>query len=55
MVAILKQHGWVLGRIEGSHHVMVKDGCRPVPVPVHGNRDLATWLVHHILKEAGIK
>jgi predicted RNA binding protein YcfA (HicA-like mRNA interferase family) len=29
----LKESGWVLDRINGSHHVFVKDGRRPVSVP----------------------
>lgn len=47
-------NGWVLDRISGSHHVMVKDGCRSIPVPVHGSKDLGVW-AQKILKEAGIK
>ncbi len=34
---------------------MVKEGRRPVPIPVHGNKDLNKSLLHGILKEAGIK
>ncbi len=55
LVRVLKEHGWVLDRIEGSHHIMIKQGKRPVPIPVHGSRDLPRGLVHRILKEAGIK
>lgn len=55
LVRLLKEHGWVLDRISGSHHIMVKEGRRPVPVPVHGNKDLNKSLLHGILKEAGIK
>lgn len=55
LVKLLKQHGWVLDRVEGSHHIMVKEDHRPVPVPVHGARDLPKGLVHRILKEAGIE
>jgi predicted RNA binding protein YcfA (HicA-like mRNA interferase family) len=55
LIKILREHGWILDRIEGSHHIMVKKGKRPVPIPVHGNRDLPKGLVHRILKEAGVK
>lgn len=41
--------------IEGSRHAMVRDGFRPVPVPVHGSRDIPKGLMQRILKEAGIK
>ncbi|HNX77737.1 MAG TPA: type II toxin-antitoxin system HicA family toxin [Candidatus Rifleibacterium sp.] len=56
VVKIMQQHGVKLDRISGSHHVMVKEGSRsvPVPVPVHGSADLGAWAIK-ILKEAGIK
>jgi len=50
---ILKANGWMLDRINGSHHVFVKTGCRPVSVPLHGNKDIGN-LAKRILKEAGI-
>ncbi len=48
----LKGQGWVLARVEGSHHVMVKEGHRPIPVPVHGTRDLPTGIVAATRSEA---
>ncbi len=51
---ILKANGWTLDRINGSHHVFVKSGCRPVSVPFHGNRDIG-HLAKILLKEAGIR
>ena len=54
IMKILKANGWELNRITGSHHIFEKDGCRPVPVPVHGNKDLGIK-GKQILKEAGIK
>ena len=50
----LKTNGWTLDRINGSHHVFVKTGHRPVAVPFHGNRDIGN-LAKRILKEANIK
>jgi len=50
----LKANGWKLDRINGSHHVFVKAGCRPIAVPLHGNRDIGN-LAKRILKEADIK
>jgi predicted RNA binding protein YcfA (HicA-like mRNA interferase family) len=50
----LKAHGWVLDRINGSHHVFIKSGRRPVSVPYHGNKDIG-HLAKRILKEAGIE
>jgi len=51
---ILKENGWVLDRIEGSHHIFMKDGHRSVPVPVHKGREITKDMVRRILKEAGI-
>jgi len=51
---ILKKNGWKLERVNGSHHVFVKSGCRPVAVPFHGNKDIGNF-AKRILKEAGIK
>jgi predicted RNA binding protein YcfA (HicA-like mRNA interferase family) len=45
----------VLDRISGSHHIMIKDHCRSIPIPVHGTTDLPRGLVRAILKQAGIK
>ena len=50
----LEAHGWVFDRITGSHHIFDKEGCRPVSVPFHGNKDLGI-LGKRILKQAGIK
>jgi predicted RNA binding protein YcfA (HicA-like mRNA interferase family) len=38
---VLESHGWILLRINGSHHIYGRPD-QPVilPVPVHGNADL---------------
>lgn len=51
----LEEHGWRLDRISGSHHIMVREGRRSIPIPVHGSADLPKGLVNAILKQAGIK
>ena len=51
---MLKANGWKLERINGSHHIFVKDGCRSISVPFHGKKDIGN-LAKRILKEAGIK
>ncbi len=51
---LLEAHGWRLDRISGSHHIMVRDGCRSVPVPIHGTAELPKGLLSAILKQAGI-
>ena len=54
LIKLLMNAGWQLDRIRGSHHIMVKDGYRAVPIPVHGNRDLPRSLEITIKKQAGI-
>ena len=53
-VKLLKKHGWVLERVRGSHHIMLKNGIA-IPVPVHGSVDLAPGTLNSILKKAGLK
>lgn len=52
---LLEENGWCLDRISGSHHIMIREGNRSVPIPVHGNSDLPKGLLKAILKQAGIK
>ena len=42
IISKLKAEGWQLDRINGSHHILVKNG-KAVPVPVHGGRDRGVW------------
>ena len=53
LVKLLKKNGWTLDRINGSHHVMEKDGCS-VAIPVH-NKDIQKGLLHAIKKKAGLQ
>lgn len=53
LLRLLKQNGWTVVRINGSHHVLQK-GERTTVVPIHG-RDVPTGLLNQILKEAGLK
>ena len=53
---ILKENGWELDRIRGSHHIFIKIETRQtLPVPVHGNKDLKLGTYKGILKMAGIE
>jgi len=40
LIKIMVNNGWILDRINGSHHIMIKDGMRSIPVPVHGKKDI---------------
>ena len=50
----LEHNGWVQARVNGSHHMMKKDGIT-VPVPIHGARDLGIGLVKKIEQQTGVK
>ena len=54
VTAKLKNAGWALDRIHGSHHIMVK-GDKAVPVPVHGARDIGAGLLVAIQRQSGVK
>jgi len=54
LVKLLKQNGWQVERISGSHHIMVK-GSKTISVPVHGKKELGKGITQAILKQAGIK
>jgi predicted RNA binding protein YcfA (HicA-like mRNA interferase family) len=52
---LLESRGWELDHIRGSHHVYTHlDASRPIPVPVHGNRDLRAGTQRSIMREAGL-
>lgn len=52
---ILEKYGWKLARINGSHHVYIKDGYSArISIPIHGNQDLKIGLLRHFMKIAEI-
>jgi len=50
----LKNAGWTVDRIKGSHHILIK-GVLTVVVPVHGNSDVPKGTLNAILKQSGLK
>jgi len=53
-IKLLKQNGWELERMQGSHHIMMK-GTKTLSVPVHRNKDLGKGLLHALRKQGGLK
>ncbi len=52
---LLHQRGWLLARVNGSHHIFTKLGHRErIVVPVHGNQPLKLGLLKHQMKIAGL-
>lgn len=38
VIKLLEENGWLLDRVRGSHHVMIKED-KTLSVPVHGAKD----------------
>jgi predicted RNA binding protein YcfA (HicA-like mRNA interferase family) len=56
MLKLLKEHGWRIIRIKGSHHILAKEGVPyTIPVPVHSRETLPKGTEHQILKSANLK
>ena len=54
LIKQLQKEGWIVVRIEGSHHVM-KKGSKTVIVPVHSNKDIPKGLLNRILKDSDLR
>jgi predicted RNA binding protein YcfA (HicA-like mRNA interferase family) len=55
LARILERNGWLLMRINGSHHIFGKPGSIvKLSVPMHGNQALKTGLLQHLIKLAQI-
>jgi len=52
LVKRLKQNGWEVDRVHGSHYILTK-GNETVSIPVH-NTDLKPGLLNSILKKTGL-
>jgi predicted RNA binding protein YcfA (HicA-like mRNA interferase family) len=54
-IKVLERNGWQLKRINGSHHIFLKQGrVERISVPVHGNKPLKTGLLKNLMKIAGL-
>lgn len=52
---LLHERGWLLKRINGSHHIFLKAGEQErIVIPVHRNQPLKIGLLKHQMKIAGI-
>ena len=48
---LAEQKGWELARINGSHHIYLKDGrMERVVIPIHGNQSLKIGLQRNLMK-----
>ncbi len=53
LLKLLKQNGWEVKRIKGSHHILQKED-KIETIPVHG-KDVPSGLLNAILKRTGLK
>ena len=52
---LIERYGWTLARINGSHHIYIKEGrIERVSIPIHGNESLKTGLQKHLMKIIGL-
>jgi predicted RNA binding protein YcfA (HicA-like mRNA interferase family) len=54
LVKLMMKSGWKLDRIEGSHHILIKND-KTLSVPVHGSKDLGKGLLHALMKLGGLR
>jgi predicted RNA binding protein YcfA (HicA-like mRNA interferase family) len=55
LAKVLEQNGWILLRIQGSHHIYGKPGVpERLSVPIHANKSLKVGLLRHLLKVADL-
>lgn len=54
VIKILKQNGWEVLRVNGSHFRLGKGSLRTT-VPVHGKRDLGIGLITAIEKQTKVE
>ncbi len=54
-IAAFKRDGWVVDRIEGSHHILIKEGYSyHLSIPVHKGKDIDTGLLKKLVRYAGL-
>jgi predicted RNA binding protein YcfA (HicA-like mRNA interferase family) len=55
VIAAFAKIGFVLARINGSHHILKKPGHRFVlAVPVHGNDPVAKGTLRSLIRDSGV-
>jgi predicted RNA binding protein YcfA (HicA-like mRNA interferase family) len=55
LARVLEQHGWVLLRVAGSHHIYGRESSVVrLSVPIHGAKGLKTGLLRHLMKMANL-
>ena len=51
MAKLAEGKGWILARINGSHHIYTNEGrLERVVIPIHGNKSLKIGLQRSLMK-----
>jgi predicted RNA binding protein YcfA (HicA-like mRNA interferase family) len=51
----VERRGWILLRVNGSHHIYGKSGSVVrLSIPIHGNKPLKLGLLRHLAKLADL-
>jgi predicted RNA binding protein YcfA (HicA-like mRNA interferase family) len=54
-VAAFKRAGWSVNHIEGSHCIMIKEGCNVhLSIPVHKGQEMGLGLLKKLIARAGL-
>lgn len=54
-VAAFKRAGWIVNHVEGSHFIMIKEGCNVhLSIPVHKGREMGLGLLKKLIARAGL-
>ncbi len=55
LAKLLEKHGWILLRVQGSHHIYEKtNSYTRLSIPIHGNQTLKIGLLKHLLRMGGL-
>lgn len=54
LIRLLRQAGWLLDRVAGSHHVFKHPGRPGIVVVPHPKKDLGIGLLKAIRRQAGL-
>jgi predicted RNA binding protein YcfA (HicA-like mRNA interferase family) len=57
LIATVKERGWEIERVRGSHRVFIKPGFASVSVPVHGDEstEVPKHVLRYVSKQFGVK
>jgi predicted RNA binding protein YcfA (HicA-like mRNA interferase family) len=56
LAQIVQRRGWILARIQGSHHVFTMPGRRErIVIPIHENQPLKKGLLRSLMKIARLQ